>query len=211
MVIGRDHLRDDRLVDCYAAKRTGDLPDPHVVGHLEACPACAARYANLSSFMNDLHVEADAEIDELFSDEHLQTVRRQIARRIENLGHIARVISFPGRRSDWRRASVTIEQRSRWIAAAAAAGLLVGVADGAYTAMVADGEPARITISAPTVSAPEVRPSVHEVDVVVPLRVLDEDAFLEELEIAGGGLRARPLMPLDAFTPTVQEISAQLR
>jgi hypothetical protein len=41
--------------------------------------------------------------------------------------------------------------------------------------------------------------------------VLDDDAFLQELEIARGGLRARALTPLDAFTPTVREVSAQLR
>jgi hypothetical protein len=213
-VIGRrdHHLPDDRLVERYVAEHTGETIEAAIASHLDGCEECATRYASLALFMDDLRSEAEMDVDALYPDEQLQASRRQIARRLENLGHIARVISFPGRRAEARRVHAPAHQRSRWIAGAAAAGLLVGVALGAYTVTVADDRSAYVEVSPPAVTAtPENSAVQTDRPVTVLDPVLDEDAFLEELEIAGGGLRASPLMPLDAFTPTVREVSAQLR
>lgn len=203
------HVPEDRLFDQYLAERAGDKVDVTVSAHLHACPACAARYAKLAQYMDDLWSEADAEIDEWFPDDRLQAARRQIARRLENLGHIARVISFPGRRSQAPLRPSWSRPGTRWVAGAAAAGLLVGIALGAYTDRVTAGRlaisrPADAVVVAPPPSAPVA------VESTLP-PFLDEEAFLQEVELASIGLRTRALMPIDAFTPSVREVSAQLR
>jgi hypothetical protein len=39
----------------------------------------------------------------------------------------------------------------------------------------------------------------------------DDDTFLSEIDLALGGPRNRDLAPLDALTPRVHEIAAQVR
>jgi hypothetical protein len=194
-VTGRSrHLEEDHLIECYAAERSGDAVDPRLVDHLVECAECGTRYQDLARFMDDLRSEGDAEVDEVFSDDRLRTERQEIARRIEHLGHMARVISFPVRPTEEHPDQTLAPRASRWVAMAAAAGLLVGLGLGVFTNL---GARLRVDQVAPDSPAPQT--------------VLDDDAFLQELEIARGGLRARALTPLDAFTPTVREVSAQLR
>jgi anti-sigma factor RsiW len=202
------HVADDRLLDRYYAERAGDEAGADVSAHLEACPACAARYVEFARFMDDLQSEADAEIEARFPDERLQAARRQIARRLENLGHMARVIAFPGRQSMAALRPSFSRSGARWVAGAAAAGLLVGIALGTYSDRVTARVPAGQSLARTIETAAALTPPVAE-----PLASssLDEEAFLQEVELASVGLRTRALMPIDAFTPTVHEVSAQLR
>ncbi|HKB13537.1 MAG TPA: hypothetical protein VKD69_22880, partial [Vicinamibacterales bacterium] len=91
------HLHDEKLLDCYLTERAGDGMDPPSAEHLADCGVCSGRYAELSAFMDGLRRDGDADADIVFTAERLRAQQQQIARRIEHVGHPARVISFPSR------------------------------------------------------------------------------------------------------------------
>ncbi len=82
--------------------------------------------------METLRSEAAAETDAVFSPERLRAQRLHVSRRLEHLGHPARVITFPGRTAGHQFGSSTPRPVRRWVAAAAAAGLFIGVATGLF-------------------------------------------------------------------------------
>jgi predicted anti-sigma-YlaC factor YlaD len=200
------HLQEDRLLDCYLGVRTGESPDPPVLEHLTDCDECGGRYAELARFMETLRVEAVAETDAIFSPERLRAQQQHIARRIEHLSHPARVLSFPKHMAAPRLRAGGQRSARRWVAAAAAAGLFIGVGTGLFL----DWEGARavpigggISVARQTLrSAPAVRIDLSHED---PFE--GEDAFLSEVEIAGERPRTRELVPFDALTPHVREVT----
>ncbi len=207
-MIGRArHLREDRLYECYLSAQAGETLDPRTAEHLADCSACQARYAELEGFLEVLRGEAEAETDELFTVEQLVHQKDQILRKVEHLHRAARVISFPGGPVPQTPDAVG-RVAPRWLAAAAAAGLLVGVAVGsmfdrdAQTVSVRTERPAA-TVPAPT--APRVTPQ-PAVLVTSPAAVdpIDDDLFLSQLEMALARPRARELQPFDALTPRVR-------
>ena len=209
------HLHNDRLFECYLADRGGQPLDPPAAEHLADCDACGARYVDLVAFFNGLRAEAAAEADEIFTADHLRQQQEHILRRIEHLNHSARVISFPG------RAGRQIEGGNarvapRWLAAAAAAGLFVGVGVGSTLwqpgvvrrlpgMRVATGQSAAARLA----PAPVVRVSNPATATVT--ESFDDDAFLLELEFALERPHTQELQPFDALTPHVQEIETVLR
>jgi len=214
------HLHDDRLFDSYVAARTGESPDLPAAEHLLTCEACAARYAELTAFMDAVRAEGDAEADRIFTSERLWTQQQQIMRRLEHVGRAARIISFPGRVG--RRVAGATRVAPRWLAAAAAAGLLVGVAVGGMLFDAGSGSPVPTTLMARSkpprrmASPPPVRitspASVVEAPPppVVKPAASDDDTFLSELENALEH-RPRELAPYDALTPHVRDVATQLR
>lgn len=185
--------------------------DPPLAEHLAECGDCATRYGALASFMKDLRDEADVETDAVFPADRLEAQRDQIARRLEQLGHAARVIAFPARASDVAGPMAPpARAASRWVAAAAVAGLFVGLVLGAFSNVATQLVPVEIAISQPPPGAGLAVPTATA-DAATPLRPMDDDTFLRELEVARGRQRTRALMPLDAFTPSIQEVNAQLR
>ena len=126
------HLDDAALVAIWtrttagAAKSTDAvtaLADPHVA----ACAECRVRFDALASWMDEIHSDASIESDEAFPPERLAAQQAAILRRLEASERPARVIAFP----KYPVGGVTrSEPVRRWVAAAAAAGLLVGVGVG---------------------------------------------------------------------------------
>src|SRR5262249_38936293 len=105
--------------------------DPPTAEHLGDCGACSERYDEISRFMEVLREEAALEADAVFTEERLKIQAREISRRLEHVGRVARVIDFP-RRLEKRRMIVRSAQVApRWIAAAAAIGVFVGAVVGA--------------------------------------------------------------------------------
>jgi len=182
------------------AERAGDLVDPYFLEHLADCAACRRRYDGLAGLMDEIRADGDATVDVLYPPGRLASQRASIARRIEHLGHAARVIAFPGRASEATTPSVQPRRSSRWIAAAAAAGLFVGVLLGTLSNMNEANPPGDVAVTAPAPNEP--------LTVRTPM---DDDTFLRELELASIRQRARAISPLDAFTPTVREVNAQVR
>jgi hypothetical protein len=196
------HLQDDHLFECYLAERTGEGLAPPAAEHLGQCAECAGRFGALRDFMNDLRAHGVAETDDIFPAERLNEQQQQIARRLEHLGHAARVIHFPSRLAG-RQPGVSPHATSRW--AVAAAGLFVGISAGLVVDQAAGflrGRPApaqaRAYFTAPT-PAPAARLAA------------DDETFLSAVEVAVGGPRNRALAPFEALTPRVQEISARVR
>jgi hypothetical protein len=197
------HLAEDRLFDCYVAERAGDPVDPPAAEHLADCADCGGRYADLSRFMDNLRADADDEANEIFSAEWREAQRLSIAQRIEHVGHVARVISFPGRLVARHLAGkgerITV---SPWAAAAAAASLFVGVAVGMFY-------DARNHVTSVAVARPAQAPP-QQAAAIAPV-VLDTDTFLSELERALGGPRTPELMSLDVLTPHAREVVLNTR
>jgi hypothetical protein len=212
-MIGRArHLHDERLFDCYMARRAGDQIDPPAAEHLVDCERCGARYEELSRWMETLRTEAVAESDEVFTADRLRHQELQIARRIAQAGRSARVISFPGLAI--RSTGISSRMAPRWLVAAAAAGLFVGVAVGGLfdarvryfrapmTIVSNQAGPGRLQ----TASGVRLNPPAASVQAV---ETVDDDVFLEQLEFALQRPRTRELLPFDALTPHVREISTQ--
>ena len=210
MIAHAHHIQEERLVDCYFAERSGELPDPPVVDHLEECPLCGERYTELTRFMDALRHEADLESDAVFSPERLQAQQQHIAHRLEHVSRAARVISFPGRFVT-RRMTSTPRVATRWIAAAAAAGLFVGVGVGMFSESQAFRGAGRSTAIAR--QAPSARPA-HLIPVATGGSSTpdpSDDAFMSDLEVALERPRTHELLPFDALTPHVREVSNPVR
>ncbi len=217
MIRWSQHLGDTRMSECYFNARTGGSMDPLAADHLAECPTCAARYDELSSLMDSLHAEAIAETDDVFTSERLLAQQQQITRRLDLLGHAARVISFPGHivtdAAQVSRMARAAGVTPRWVAASAAAGLFVGIVVGSFYGFGGRPTPSTPSPVAAVRSAPPVPTSmVPPASLARPVSVSsDDEAFLSQIELALGGPRTRELQPFDAMTPRVQEISTRLR
>ena len=164
--------------------------------HLTTCGSCRARFAELSSWLENMRVDAVTEADDYFSAERLATQQAQIFRRLEAAERPARVIAFP-------RFAQPLSSRSsnasRWIAAAAAAGLMVGVGVGQlmdlrHSLTVRDTPAAQAqTVDAPLTARRDAR--------VQPISAARDELFLSELEASLSRASVPELRALDAFTP----------
>jgi hypothetical protein len=206
------HLTEERLFDVYLAGRAAEPVDPPSAEHLADCDACSARYAELLAFMETVRREGDAETDAIFSPERLRAQQQQIARRVAVVGRPARVLSFPGRIV--RRTITASSSRTapRWIAAAAAAGLFVGVAVGAsyqFRWGLAPNRPAQPFLVGGVASQRAARLTPVATRGSGQADVAADDAFLSDLEVALDGPRTSELVAFDDLTPHVREARAE--
>lgn len=204
------HLKEHQLLECYLAGRTGETLDPRFADHLTSCRTCAGQLEEVASFLDDVRADAEAETDAVFTADALARQQQQIARRLEQVHRSARVISFPGRDAT-SPSHAPVRLTPRWVAAAAAAGLFIGVAVGGYLGSTpqAPGPVSRAEAPAPVMTAARPTPAqavrVSAVQPAAPAPV-DEDAFLVELEMALARPQPRELAAYDALTPHVRDI-----
>lgn len=199
------HLREDRLFDYYLAKRQGEAPDRKAAAHLARCPACTARYDELTRFLDGLRQTEDAGFEAMFAADHLRDQQRQIAKRLELVGRPARVLSFP-RSSSMRRVPPTRWLFPRWVAATAAAGVAAGMAAGMFIERTGRGSRRLPASSYVEVGATPLVPASPSP--LVPGSDLERHAmFLSELEVAADGPRTAELVAYDELTPQVREVS----
>jgi hypothetical protein len=156
--------------------------------------------------MDTLRIEADAELDDVYSIDHLRAQQQQIAHRIEHVGRSARVLNFPAHQGTRHMPAPGSRMAPRWVAIAAAAGLFVGVGVGLFFDTgrhAAPASPALVAVSRPVrLEMPEAR----------PLPLIDrEDVFLSEIEVAADRPRTAELAAFDALTPHIREISLATR
>ena len=186
------HLDEAALVSLWTDATLGGAPVAHP--HLERCQTCRNRFADLSSWLETIRADAVAEADEHFSAERLNSQHAQIFRRLEAAERPARVIAFPTFSQPLTSRS---SHASRWIAAAAAAGLIVGVGVGQlmdfrHSLTPRTSADARLSRSAPPMGGATTGP------VGVPGH--REELFLSELDASLSRAPAE-LRALDAFTP----------
>jgi len=183
------HLDDAALAAIWT---DGRLSHPH----LDDCVPCRARFADFSAWLENMRVDAITQADENFSAERLAAQQAQIFRRLEAAGRPARVIAFP-------RFAQPLTSRtshvSRWIAAAAAAGLIVGVGVGQMMDL-------RHSLMAPNASAVRARvanapASAGRDPRVQTVGAIRDEAFLSELDASLSRTAVPELRALDGLTP----------
>ncbi len=188
------HLSDEDLLALI--ERTASDP------HLEGCERCSVRHAELLCVIADLdviHAEADASFDE----ERLLHQRTHILRRLEKNHGPARVLPFPAAAEGAGAIRVFASAGRRWIAAAAIAGLVVGIFSGRFLTH-RSSEPtteALRQIYDSSVRRSAVRP------VIVPAELRSsgrDEVLLEEVEMALARPRVQELTAIDAITPAAR-------
>ena len=191
------HLDDRAMAAIWTDSSLAGTRPSHP--HLGVCTACRTRFASFTEWLDDVRVDAAAEADEVFPADRLAAQYAQIFRRIEAGERPARVIAFP-------KFSTPLTSRtshaSRWIAAAAAAGLIVGVGVGQMMDLRHLGQNgARIEALRTTPGGPA---AISPVTASITSTSGDE-AFLSDLDASLSRPSVPELRAIDDFTPRVGE------
>ena len=206
------HLSAQAVVDTCLQIEAGETVPASVQHHLSHCAACRARLADERDACAAAALTPDDErrLADLLSATATDARRITLQRRLEDLPHAARVLSFPatapyaptGRQWHW------------WWAAAAAAGLLVGIGVG-HQWPARTAAPVALPAGAPLPVVPSPTPSAHRD--AGPLAVsgaalpLDDDAFLLQLDAALTRPSSGALLPFDALTPSIVDVETVRR
>ena len=188
------HLSDDRLIDvCLEG-----APLAEEAQHLADCPVCDERRSRLDDVLADTRDVVAAEADAYFSSDRLAKQRAHILERLDHEARHGRVISFPAAHA--HTPVLRARPGMRWIAGAAAAGLLIGfVAE--HVAHWIPGRPAQPAAIAVVDAVPDTLRLVAG--------PLSDEEFLGRMELAVEGTSGSALRPLDDLTPRVWEVAAQ--
>jgi hypothetical protein len=187
------HLSDDRLIEiCLAGT-------PPAEPHLSTCVECGTRRAALTRMLDGIADAATVEADAAFPADRLTRQQARILQRIEQEGRPGRLIAFPA--APLQAPAVRTRPASRWVAAAAAAGLAIGLLAG-HLAHDLPGNP-RVA-PAPQIVANESGAGVLR---AVSTTMSDEE-FLGQIEVAGS-VGPAVLRPLDQLTPRAWEVAAR--
>lgn len=190
VVLRRGHLSESALVEVWS---TGVRPV-----HLDRCDICAERALEMSHWLEDVQTLGRADADAVFTGERLTAQRGQILQRLEQLDRPAKVISFPARKAriaegnDGRRISPA------WLAAAAAAGLTVGVIGVEFGHSIGFG------VNPTQMVASTTAPQVPDLTTTGPDAMAFYDAPYERTEFLS-------LSAMDAMTPRMIDVVASNR
>jgi hypothetical protein len=199
MMKRHSHLSDDRLVE-MCLDGTPVTPEQQ---HLDVCLACEARRAEFARILADCALAATADADAAFPPDRLARQQSRILQRIEHDGRPARVIAFPAGHPH-EPALHRSRPGMRWLAGAAAAGLVIGILAGHLAHDVSfSGLQARP--SAPAAGAVAAPAST----IRTVSTTLGEEEFLGRLERAVERSSGPALRPLDDMTPLVWEVAAR--
>lgn len=151
--------------------------------------------ARLADALGAYRAAAHAEADSYFDDRALETQRARILSRLEQAGQRARVLPFPVAGPTVRLGT---SHPRRWISAAAAAGLLIGLVTGQLLhVMPGDNwvhrEPARVQ---PAAGAPRMA----IVPAIANTSLDPEDALLDAIDAAVNRQGAFDLRAFDDLT-----------
>ena len=195
------HLDDDDCADVWSARHALDAAesDRPAERHLQTCSDCRERYGAFAAWLDTIRSDAHAEADETFTRDRLGLQQTQILRRLESLEHPARVIAFP------RFARPIAAQpggRRRWIAAAAAVGLITGVGLGQLFEISRHGRQPEPFVQA----RPAVPPTEPAARTVQPASADSDETFMYEPEITSSQARVPDsLQYLNAITPGARD------
>lgn len=187
------HLDDAAFAELWT-NALADSQPPAEHPHLQACPECRLRYASFSTWMDEIRSDAAADAADALSPERLAGQHAVIFRRLEALERPARVIAFP-------KASDGTSRRSpmhRWIAGAAAAGLIAGLGLGqVFDIRHWSLQPSQI---AGQTADPKSNPTPRGAVALPSLATISDEATLTEFE-AIATPRYEALRAYDTFTP----------
>ena len=149
VVLRRGHLSEAALVEVWS---TGVRPV-----HLDHCDICAERALEISHWLEDVQALGRTDADAVFTSERLNAQRGQILQRLEQLDRPAKVISFPARKTRIAESGEGRRVSPGWLAAAAAAGLTVGVISVELSHSVGFGsKPTQMAEKSPAIQVPDL-------------------------------------------------------
>jgi len=197
------HLSDDRLIElCMLVEASATEQQ-----HLAVCTRCDGRRVRLQRLLDEVSDTATAAADAAFTTDRLTRQQARILAHLQHEGRPARVIAFPAGRAPHEPVVSRTRPGSRWIAAAAVAGLVVGAIAGRFGHDYSFGRPgAARVIVARTVEQPELRANGSTATVREVTASISDDELLNQLEIAIDGPAAAALQPIDDLTPRAWEI-----
>jgi hypothetical protein len=192
------HPADERLALLALAPETDsyDAPLQAARTHAASCARCAERLARLVKVLDHTKAAAEAEADEHFMPSRLERQQSQILRRLGAGRMPARVIPFP---APPRPQSPVRRVARRWVAAAAAVGLFVGVVAG----RLVGPQPVSVLQMVGHRAAPAA-------ELGAPLggeAGFTDEEFLVELEAVAFRPQIEPLRALDELTPRVTPLN----
>ena len=202
MFAGKRHLDDSALIRRYLADRglgVLETKDQALMRHLAHCAACAARYGSLQSAFDDTRQAAADEAAAVCSPARMEHQRDRILRQIDSLSGSSRVLPFP---AAGQGAHAAREHRvvGRWVAAAAIAGLMVGLTAGRLVDLSGGGAKRAAQPQAAASTAPAPSRDVPTLRAVNAEPAVAEDQFLSEVELATAAPRTPELRAIYAFT-----------
>jgi hypothetical protein len=189
------HLSEPSLID---AVMTGERPM-----HLDRCDVCAERAVELGRWLDDVRAVDLAAADAAFPAERLTAQQTQIMRRLEQLDEPARVIAFPSHYKLPKESS-TRKVAPAWLGVAAAAGILLGVVGGQWSARL--GTPAGPAVAPPVAAEPASLQSAPDTAPATASNAphaswLDLDQNLDRITVP-------TLQTMDEATPTANVLAA---
>jgi anti-sigma factor RsiW len=205
----RFHPADDRLIAMYFGDEGASADDRRTVRqHLHGCETCTWRYTELTAPLERLRQDAAGEADEVFTSARLDAQRAKILDRLDPSAGAPRVIAFPSATARAERSAIR-RPLARWVAAAAAAGILIGVTGGQLfqsgVRRTVTAPPARTVVAALPASAVVT-------DSPTSSAVTDsEEAVMNEIEQAVFGHRITALSALDEMTPRIRQEAVLVR
>lgn len=201
MTFDRSHPADDRLVALYFGDDVAGTDERRLRQHLHGCEACTWRYAELTAPLERLRQDAASEADEVFTPERLDQQRRAVLGRLQGAAVGQKVIPFPAGNATMGRSMIR-RPFTRWVAAAAAAGLLMGVMAGR---MLPFGT-ARFDAPRPVaeVMTPAARIPVETVTDSPSLGYEFDEGSLSEIDHAVQTHQIAALSALDEMTPHIR-------
>ena len=226
--VARGHLSEDDLLGLALDRARASGSSRWLADHLRSCRRCDDRYQVLAAQIGKIPAAAEAGFDAIFTPGRLQTQRDRITHRLATLvgnAEPARVLAFPLSSRSLPRLAWTPR---RWIPAAVAAGLLLGVTAGqlihlhpAGTEPIAadsvNARPAAIagtldmteTVEWPHLAGDQTGGTLPAQDTLE--RIMAEDEFLGILDRALTSFQVSELQSIDALTPRVRDIAVNIQ
>ncbi|HKC55258.1 MAG TPA: hypothetical protein VKC35_04005 [Vicinamibacterales bacterium] len=197
------HLSDDRLIELCVLDEASATEQQHLAG----CARCDARRGRLLRLLDEVSDTATAAADAAFTPERLGRQQARILAHLLHEGRPARVIAFPAGHGPHEPMVSRTRAGSRWIAAAAVAGLVVGAIAGRFGHDYSFRPGASRIIVARTAEQPELRASDDSTATIREVTAsISDDEFLNQLELAIDGPAAAALQPIDDLTPLSWEV-----
>lgn len=186
------HLSNESLLELHALLLSGE----HVVAaryqrHVKQCVACGRRLQALRDTCADLRGDVLGAADSSITPARLDRQFDVIMRRLE--GHAARVLPFPA----GAHRPVAVPPLKRWVAVAAACGLVIGLGVGQVVGPAEPGSWGAVRVAQPRVAPPAL----------VPLA--DDEHLLVEIDAALARSRTKEFRALDELTPRIAAARAR--
>jgi hypothetical protein len=191
---GLPHLSDESLLELHALLTAGQQTvAARYLRHVRRCEACAARLESVRADAAALGRDVAASLDARITPAHLERQFDVVMRRLD--GHSGRVLSFP---ASGHRAPRPQPLR-RWVAMAAAAGLLIGIGAGRLLGPIPRSAATGWRPGAPAVVSGGPTVGQHETD----------EQMLFEIDAAIARSRTKEFRALDELTPRVADARAR--